>query len=158
MTTMTVGYMPNDGFDFDRVESEIKETGDSFTNLLNEFINVVDDKSYEKTLALLEHMLDHNRTDTTSSIVVTLLTDAIEKYENTLEEVIEFEKAVDDLDPAISTLRLLMSQHNLKNKDMTDLIGGESLVSMILKGGRELTRKHIDNLSKHFGVNPALFF
>lgn len=55
-------------------------------------------------------------------------------------------------------LRLLMDQHKLVASDLKEEIGGEALISLIKKGERSLTRDHIANLSKRFGISPALFF
>jgi antitoxin component HigA of HigAB toxin-antitoxin module len=38
------------------------------------------------------------------------------------------------------------------------MLGSESVVSEILRGKRELNKGHIQRLSKHFGVSPAVFF
>jgi HTH-type transcriptional regulator/antitoxin HigA len=55
-------------------------------------------------------------------------------------------------------LRLLMDQYGFGVADLTE-IGRKSLVSKILnERGRQLTRQHIDALSKRFGISPALFF
>lgn len=154
-----LGYAANNHFDVKNETSKIRTKCDDFVKTVSPFTQITDEASYQIALLLLEDTLENaDEKDMSASIVINLLTDAIDKYENTIEDVIEFEKEVDQIDPATSTLRLLMSQHNLKNKDLKDLIGSDSLISMILKGDRELTRKHISNLSVHFGISPSLFF
>jgi HTH-type transcriptional regulator/antitoxin HigA len=58
----------------------------------------------------------------------------------------------------LDTLKFLMEQHSLRQKDMADVFGTESIVSEVLHGKRELTRGHIARLSQRFGVSPELFF
>jgi HTH-type transcriptional regulator / antitoxin HigA len=52
----------------------------------------------------------------------------------------------------------LMSSNGLKQKDLVDVFGTESIVSEVLNGKRELNKEHIKRLSERFGVSPALFF
>lgn len=55
-------------------------------------------------------------------------------------------------------LEELIAAHGLKQKDLADIFGAESTVSAILNGKRDLTRVHIEKLSKRFSVSPAVFF
>ena len=132
---------------------QIKHKFDEFAGVAEAYLHITDKTTYQNALAFLEQLLDEDQ-----PVLTDLIATAIEKYENSLEDVINFEDSVNNLDSGISTLRLLMDQHHLKNKDMKELIGSESLVSMILSGDRELTRNHITKLSAHFNINPSLFF
>jgi antitoxin component HigA of HigAB toxin-antitoxin module len=59
----------------------------------------------------------------------------------------------------IEVLRHLMAEHHMTQKQLARLIDvGESAASMILAGSRELTKSHIERLSRHFGVGVAVFF
>ena len=51
-----------------------------------------------------------------------------------------------------------MDQYQLKADDLKDVIGGKSLVSMILNGTRKLTKEHIQALYTRYNISPALFF
>lgn len=42
-------------------------------------------------------------------------------------------------DPAVATLKVLMDQHNLNTTDFKNEIGGKSMVSQVLNGGKQLT-------------------
>lgn len=55
-------------------------------------------------------------------------------------------------------LRFLMEQHGLSQCDLAKELGGQPVVSQILRGKRRLTREHIERLSKRFGVTPATFY
>jgi HTH-type transcriptional regulator / antitoxin HigA len=58
----------------------------------------------------------------------------------------------------IEALIFLMDQHELKQKDLTDVFGTPSIVSEVLSGKRELNKDHIARLSERFHVSPELFF
>jgi len=51
-----------------------------------------------------------------------------------------------------------MEANNLRQKDLVPFLGSESMVSMVLSGSRELTKNHIEKLSKRFRVSPEIFF
>ena len=55
-------------------------------------------------------------------------------------------------------LRFLLSQHGLRQRDLADDLGGESVVSEVLSGKRKLNAAHIEQLSRRFHVSPAVFF
>ena len=52
----------------------------------------------------------------------------------------------------------LMAANHLKQKDLVDVFGTESIVSEVLNGKRELNKEHIKKLSARFHVSPELFF
>jgi len=52
----------------------------------------------------------------------------------------------------------LMSANDLKQKDLGPDLGGESVVSAIIRGPRKLNVGQIERLSKRFKVSPAVFF
>ena len=51
-----------------------------------------------------------------------------------------------------------MEANELRQKDLVDVFGTESIVSDVLNGKRELTKEQIRRLSKRFHVSPAVFF
>lgn len=57
---------------------------------------------------------------------------------------------------SIGCLKYLMQEHNLKQKDLSEL-GSPGVISEILSGKRELNRRQIKALSERFGCNPAIF-
>jgi len=58
----------------------------------------------------------------------------------------------------LDIIRHLMDAHRLRQKDLVDIFGTESIVSDVLNGKRDLTKAHIKKLSARFGVSPAVFF
>jgi len=74
-----------------------------------------------------------------------------------IEDFEEKHYAVPRAEP-LAAVRFLMEQHNLKQKDLSDIFGTPSITSEVLSGKRELNKEHIRRLSKRFGVSPELFF
>jgi len=79
-----------------------------------------------------------------------LLTLLIEDYE---EKHYELPKA-----SPLGMIAFLMQQHELKQKDLTDIFGAPSITSEVLNGKRELNKEQIRRLSTRFHVSPELFF
>lgn len=58
----------------------------------------------------------------------------------------------------VEVLRELMAANGLRQKDLADDLGGESIVSLILQDKRQLNRQQMERLSYRFHVSPAVFF
>lgn len=58
----------------------------------------------------------------------------------------------------VEVIRHLMEENGLRQKDLVDIFGTESIVSEVLSGKRSLTTEHIKRLSGRFAVSPAVFF
>ena len=58
----------------------------------------------------------------------------------------------------LDVIRHLMEENHLRQKDLVDVFGTESIVSDVLNVKRDLAKDHIRKLSERFGVSPALFF
>jgi len=89
------------------------------------------------------------------------LSPAEEKYAELLTLLIEAYE--DEAYPVRATspikiIEELMTANNLRQKDLAPLFGSESMVSMVLSGARELSKTHIEKLSKRFHVSPEVFF
>ena len=67
-----------------------------------------------------------------------------------------FEQTNKDI-PGADILEYLMEEHGLKQKDLAKELGGQSIVSDILLGKRELNKNQIKALSRKFGVSTAVF-
>ena len=66
--------------------------------------------------------------------------------------------AIDTSDLApLDMLRFLVEQHGMSAGDLGRLLGHRELGSMIMTGKRSLSKMHIQKLSAHFCVSPALF-
>jgi HTH-type transcriptional regulator/antitoxin HigA len=51
-----------------------------------------------------------------------------------------------------------MDANDLRQKDLVPIFGSESIVSEVSHKKRDLTKTHIEKLSKRFNVSPAVFF
>ena len=58
----------------------------------------------------------------------------------------------------IDIVRHLMDANNLRQVDLKDVFGSPSVASEVLNGKRDLSRAHINRLSKRFHVSPEIFF
>lgn len=55
-------------------------------------------------------------------------------------------------------LKHLMEEHAVKQVDLKDELGGQSIVSAVLSGRRKLNARQIAALSRRFQVSPSVFF
>jgi HTH-type transcriptional regulator/antitoxin HigA len=81
---------------------------------------------------------------------IELLTVLIDRYESERYPMPEGKPA--------DVLRFLLDQNGLSQRDIAGEMGGESIVSLVLAGKRQLNREHIARLSLRFGVSPVVFF
>lgn len=58
----------------------------------------------------------------------------------------------------VELLKVLMSELNLRQKDLVPIFKTESIVSEVLHGQRKLTANHIQRLAEFFHISPAAFF
>ena len=58
----------------------------------------------------------------------------------------------------VQVLGELMAANGLRQKDLADDLGGESIVSLILQEKRQLNRQQMEKLSRRFQVSPALLY
>lgn len=85
-----------------------------------------------------------------------------EDYLETLSTLIEKyqaeQNAVETADLApIEVLRFLMEGHDMSASDLGRLLGNRELGPAILRGDRQLSKTHIQVLSKRFAVSSDLF-
>jgi HTH-type transcriptional regulator/antitoxin HigA len=107
---------------------------------------------YERIMDLMDELADLGAMDESSELheLFMLAADVVRQYES-----------LHYPDPKVSgveMLRFLMGQHGLKQTDLIQELGSQSIVSAILSGRRELNKGHIAALSKRFKVSPAVFF
>lgn len=111
-------------------------------------------EQYQELLATMEVLVEdydaHQQ-------VIDLMFPVIEKYESEAEQFSDFNQAIDQLEPGIAMLRVIIDQHRLTLSDFKSEIGVKSTVSMILSGKRSLTLPHIKALSARFGIPASMF-
>ncbi len=57
-----------------------------------------------------------------------------------------------------AVLQFLMEQNKMSQYDIASDLGGQPVVSDILRGKRRLTREHMERLGSRFHVSPAVFY
>jgi len=104
----------------------------------------------EYYIGVLEEMERHKDLDEDEKQFAELLTVLIENFED----------AHYQLRPAtpLEVIQELMDANSLRQKDLVDVFGTESIVSEVLNGKRELNKDHIKKLIARFNVSPELFF
>lgn len=133
----------------------LKKTAQRLSDQASFLVGITDDNEYEQAQALMDELVDDYDNHL---VLIELLSTSIDRWESNSPAFAQFNHRVSGVDPAVSLLRLLMDQHGLGVADLPE-IGSKSLVSKILnERDRQLTRKHIDALSRRFNISPALFF
>lgn len=108
------------------------------------------DQQHQIYLQKLEQLTGKERLTPAEEKVLALLTVLVEEYEDK-------NYPIPDAAP-VDIIRHLMEANNLRQKDLADVFGTESIVSDVLNGKRELAKEHIRRLSARFHVSPAVFF
>lgn len=132
------------------MNTQIKEIAKVWTVVRDIFTVPHNDKEYKKLVSLLDSIIDEVGEDEKHPLasLMEILGSLVETYES--QNFPEYHG-----DPR-STLRILMSEHGLKQLDMKE-IGSQGVVSEVLSGKRSLNSRQIKALSKRFGVSPAVF-
>jgi HTH-type transcriptional regulator/antitoxin HigA len=113
---------------------------------------ILTEKDYTQRVQLLDSLLDAIGTNEAHPLgdLLDLLATQIEAYERQ-------QPTMPEATP-IEVLRYLMEEHGLTQTDMAEDLGGQSVVSAILRGKRQLNAQHIAALAARFHVSPAVFF
>lgn len=109
-----------------------------------------DEPENRRLIEILERLTAQEHVTEAEEKLIALMTVLVENFENQNYPVL-------DAGP-LDIIRHLMEEHNLRQKDLADVFGTESIVSDVLNGKRELNKEHIRRLSERFKVSPAVFF
>ena len=106
---------------------------------------------YEAMIAVMNRLLDTVGDDETHPLASLLgvVARLVEDYEK------EHQRIPDA--PPRAVLRFLMEQHGLTQAELAPALGGQSVVSEILSGKRDLNLRQARSLARRFGVSPAVF-
>jgi HTH-type transcriptional regulator / antitoxin HigA len=104
----------------------------------------------EYYIGVLEEMERRGNLDDDEKDIAELLTVLIERFE---DEHYQLRPST-----PLEVVAELMEANGLRQKDLVDVFGTESVVSEVLNGKRELNKDHIKRLSSRFNVSPELFF
>jgi HTH-type transcriptional regulator/antitoxin HigA len=108
------------------------------------------DRQHQLYIEQLEKLTGQAEVTAAEEKLIHLLTVLVEDYEARNFPVPEA--------GPLDIVRHLMEAHRLRQKDLVDVFGTESIVSDVLKGKRDLTKEHIRRLSHRFHVSPSVFF
>ncbi len=125
---------------------------DAFQNALPVKIGTIrNDAQYEQVVDFMNGLLDlvGDNEDHELADFLDLVGQLVEDYENTRYP---FPEATPH-----EVLRFIMEQHGLKQTDLAEEIGGQSVVSEILNGKREVNARQAKALAARFGVSAAAF-
>jgi HTH-type transcriptional regulator/antitoxin HigA len=108
-------------------------------------------KDYEQRVGVMDELLERIASDESHPLMplLDLLAKQIEVYQ-------EEHHNPPDATPA-EVLQYLMEEHDLKQTDLADELGRQSVVSAILNGKRELNTRRVKALAARFNVSPVVF-
>lgn len=112
---------------------------------------IVSETDFEATQSVINNLLDKPKLTLEEEDYLDVLGTLVYNYEQQQEDLIPDIYGVD-------LLKVLIEEHNLKQKDLVFIFKTESIVSDIVNGKRQLTNRHIQELAKFFHVSPAVFF
>ena len=121
---------------------------------LNEVIPlhpISSEREYERVVQALDALLDVGGAieNTELAALADILSEIISRYEDDHTPTAQLS--------GVEALKFLMEQHGLTQADLPE-IGSQGVVSEVLNQKRALNKTHIEKLSAHFGVSPAVFF
>jgi HTH-type transcriptional regulator / antitoxin HigA len=112
---------------------------------------IQNEAEYDRVVAFMNGLLDVVGDDEQHELadLLDLVGQLVEDYDNT-------HHAIQDTAPN-EVLRFLLDQHKLKQGDLSKEIGGQSVVSEILNGKRDINARQAKALAVRFGVSAAVF-
>jgi HTH-type transcriptional regulator / antitoxin HigA len=105
---------------------------------------------HERALATVEGLMNRART-VEEDALLDVLADLIERFETRT-----YPGLGHDPTPA-ETIRFLMEQNGLSQKDLWSFLGGKSHTSEILNGKRKVSNRQAGSLGKRFKIAPSAF-
>jgi HTH-type transcriptional regulator/antitoxin HigA len=133
----------------------LKKSAQHLSDQASFIVEIANEEDYAQALSLMDELVDDYDNHL---VLIELLSASIDRWESLSPEFTQFNNRISSGDHGVSLLRLLMDQHKLGVADLPE-IGSKSLVSKILnERDRQLTKQHIDALSRRFSISPALFF
>ena len=105
---------------------------------------------HERALSTVEGLICRQRTAEEDALL-DVLTDQIERFESRKR------LGLGGNPTPVETIRFLMEQNHLSQKDLWDLLGGKSHTSEILSGKRKVSNRQAALLGKRFKISPTVF-
>ena len=108
------------------------------------------DRDLEEAQQVIDSLLDKPELSQDESDYLNVLGNLVYEYE-------ENQISIPDL-YGVDLLKELLSEFELKQKDLVPIFKTESIVSEVLNNRRQLTARHIQELAYFFNISPAVFF
>jgi HTH-type transcriptional regulator / antitoxin HigA len=112
---------------------------------------IQNEAEYDRVVAFMNGLLDVVGDDEQHE-----LADLLDLVGQLVEDYDAVHHAIPDAAPH-EVLRFLLDQHSLKQGDLSKEIGGQSVVSEILHGKRDINARQAKALAARFGVSAAVF-
>lgn len=129
------------------------KTTEKYLQLLQAFPPrpITSDVNLKETQSVINQLLDKPDLTAEEEDYLDVLGTLVYEYEQQQEEIIP------DI-YGIELLKALISEYDLKQKDLISIFKTESIVSDVLNAKRQLTVRHIQELAEFFNLSPAVFF
>lgn len=139
--------------------AKVMDAWSQFSEVAGVYLHIQDETAYQEALILVNDLMEQSGdvVDDPLNPMLDLLFRSIDAYEMQDKRFRAFHDEAMDIPKDLAVLGVLMDQYGLGVNDLPE-IGSKSLVSRILSGERNLTKKHIQALSERFGISPAGFF
>ncbi len=128
-------------------------TAEKYMQLLQDFPPrpITSEEDFAATQTVINRLLDKPELTPEEEDYLDVLGALVSEYENQQEDLIP------DI-YGVELLKVLIAEQNLKQKDLVSIFKTESIVSDVLNEKRQLTTRHIQELSEFFNFSPAVFF
>jgi HTH-type transcriptional regulator / antitoxin HigA len=112
---------------------------------------ITSERDFKRRVQIMDELLDSIGSNESHRLMplLNLVTTEIENHENKYHTLPEAEPS--------AVLAYLMEEHQLKQTDLAEELGGQSIVSAVLNNIRELNTRQVKALAKRFNVSPAVF-
>lgn len=108
------------------------------------------DAEYERIEKIFDNLISKKELSPEEDRLFGLLANLLEEYEaRTIEPLPDFSPR--------ELLASLMKENNLKQTDMTEIFGTQSIVSEVLNGKREITKMQAKALAERFAMKVEAF-
>ncbi|MGK7893523.1 MAG: type II toxin-antitoxin system HigA family antitoxin [Xenococcus sp. (in: cyanobacteria)] len=124
---------------------------DKYIQLLQEFPprTITSDEQLDATQQVIDRLLDCNNLSPEEYDYLNVLGTLVFEYEQTQEPIPDIY--------GVELLKVLITERQLRQKDLVPIFKTESIISEILNGKRQLTVRHIQELAQFFQLSPAVF-
>ena len=134
----------------ERVEEQVQEAEAHWPYILPLLSEITDEADYDRRVAMMDHLLDRasDLEDDPRADLASHIGDLVEAYDERSRPM--------PVSGSREVLRYLMAEHGLTQSDLPE-IGGQSVVSEILAGKRDLNWRQVRALADRFGISTDAF-